>query len=102
MFRLVVTSFIGLLFLIFVSPAFAAEGAEAAGTSGLNAIAAALAIAIAAFGGTMAQAKTAAAALESIGRNPGAAGQMFVPMILGLAFIESLVIFALIIAFILS
>ena len=36
------------------------------------------------------------AALNAIGRNPGAAGQIQTPMIIGLALIESLVIYALI------
>ena len=42
------------------------------------------------------------AALEGIARNPGAATQIRGSMILGLALIESLVIYALIIAFILA
>ncbi|MBN1773228.1 MAG: ATP synthase F0 subunit C [Deltaproteobacteria bacterium] len=69
---------------------------------GLIAVAAALAIAIAAFGGALAQGRAAAAALEGIARNPGARKDLFVPFILGLALIESLVIYALIIAFMLS
>lgn len=60
---------------------------------------AALAIAIAVFGATNAQAKAIVAALDSIGRNPGAAGSMFLPWLLALVFIESLVLFALVIAF---
>jgi F-type H+-transporting ATPase subunit c len=40
--------------------------------------------------------------MESIGRNPNAAGRIQTPMIIGLAFIESLVIYALVIAFTLS
>ena len=63
------------------------------------AFSAAFAIGVAAFGGALAQGKAAAAALEGIARNPGAKGAVFVPMILGLALIESLVIYALIIAF---
>jgi F-type H+-transporting ATPase subunit c len=59
-----------------------------------------LGLGIAAFGGALGQGKTAAAALEGIGRNPAAADRLFVPMIIGLALIESLVIYALLIAFI--
>jgi len=66
------------------------------------AIAAGLAIAVAAFGGALGQGKAAAAALEGIARNPGASGKILTPMILALALIESLVIYALIIAFVLS
>ncbi|MBU1432327.1 ATP synthase F0 subunit C [Myxococcota bacterium] len=83
--------------LFIAAPAFA-EGATRE-PSGTVAIAAAFAISIAAFGGALAQGKAAAAALEGIARNPGAQGKIFTPMILGLALIESLVIYALIIAF---
>ncbi|MGE5216483.1 MAG: ATP synthase F0 subunit C [Chloroflexota bacterium] len=85
----------------------AAEGAAAA-TSGdstvkaATAIAAGLAIAIAAFGAALAQGRMAAAAMESIGRNPNSADRIQVPMILGLAFIEALAIYALLIAFFLQ
>ena len=65
---------------------------------GLVAIAAALAISISVLGGAMAQGKTASTALEGIARNPAASGKLLIPMILGLALIESLVIYALIIA----
>ena len=47
-------------------------------------------------------AKAAAAALEGISRNPGAAARIQTPMILGLALIESLVIYSLVLAFILQ
>ena len=68
---------------------------------GQIALAAGLAIGIAALGGGIGQGRAAAAALDGIARNPGAAGQIRGPMILGLALIESLVIYALIIAFLL-
>lgn len=55
-----------------------------------------LAVAIAAFGGTRAQSNAASVALEGMARNPSAADKLFVPMILGLALMESLVIFTLI------
>jgi len=84
------------------APAFAQEAAAgAASTSdkGIVAIAAAFAIGIAAFGGAMGQGRAAAAALEGISRNPAASGKIMTPMIIGLALIESLVIYALVIAF---
>lgn len=62
-------------------------------------LAAGLAIGIAAAGGGIAQGRASAAALEGIARNPHASGKIFTPMILGLALIESLVIYALVIAF---
>ncbi|MBL7662455.1 ATP synthase F0 subunit C [bacterium] len=88
------------LFVLFgvAAPALAAEGATAGGMDSFAALAAGLAIGIAAFGGAIGQGRTASSALESIGRNPGAADQTFTPMILGLVLIESLVIYALVIA----
>lgn len=41
-------------------------------------------------------------AMEAIGRNPEAAGKLFVPMLLGMAFAEAIAIYALIIAFTLT
>jgi F-type H+-transporting ATPase subunit c len=58
-----------------------------------------LAVAIAAYGGTRAQSNAASVALEGMARNPSAADKLFVPMILGLALMESLVIFTLITIF---
>ncbi len=66
------------------------------------ALASGFGIALAAFGGAIAQGRAAAAALEGIARNPGASGKILTPMILALALIESLVIYTLIIAFVLS
>src|SRR5262245_17988126 len=68
---------------------------------GQIALAAGLGIGIAALGGGIGQGRAAAAALDGIARNPGAAGQIRGPMILGLALIESLVIYALIISLLL-
>lgn len=65
------------------------------------ALAAALGLGIAAFGGALGQGRAAAAALDGIARNPGASDKLFTPMILGLALIESLVIYSLLIAFLL-
>ena len=95
--------------LFVTAVAFAQEhGAEAAGgaaSSNLKpalAIASGLAIAIAAFGGALGLGRAASAALEGISRNPGAAGKVQTPMIIALALIESLVIYALVIAFLLQ
>jgi F-type H+-transporting ATPase subunit c len=62
------------------------------------ALSGALAISLGALGGTFAQGKAAAAALEGIARNPGAQQKIFVPMILALALIESLVILSFVVA----
>jgi F-type H+-transporting ATPase subunit c len=63
-------------------------------------IAAAFVLGVAAFGGALGQAKAIVAACTSMGRNPGAAGPVRITMIVGVAFIESLVIYALLIAFV--
>lgn len=78
------------------SVAFADDGSG--GVHGMSHFAAALAISVAAFGGALAQGRAASAALDGVARNPGASGKLLVPMILGLALIESLVIYALIVA----
>jgi len=86
----------------------AAYAQEAAGPTAFNdrdkiiGLAAGLGIGIAAFGGALGQGRAAAAALESIGRNPGAAPRIQTPMILGLALIESLVLLGFVIAFFLQ
>lgn len=77
-------------------PAFAQDGGG--GGRGLIALGAGLAIAVAATGGAIGQGRAATAALEGIARNPQASGKLFVPMIIGLALIESLVIYAFIVA----
>ena len=81
--------------------AFASDAPAPDLTKGYIAIGAALAIGLAAFGGVLGQGRAAASALDGVARNPQASGKILVPMILGLALIESLVIYGLIIAFIL-
>jgi F-type H+-transporting ATPase subunit c len=87
------------LFLGLIGSAFAEGEVVAHASTGVGAIAAAFAIGIAAFGGAFAQGKAASAALEGIARNPAAQSKIQTPMIIGLALIESLVIYALVIAF---
>ena len=101
----IVSLLVGLAVFAVSAVAFAQEGVEVAvATTEMKkwiACAAGFGIAIAVVGGAIGQGRTAATALDGIARNPGAADKMFTPMILGLALIESLVIYALIIAFIL-
>jgi F-type H+-transporting ATPase subunit c len=93
--------------LLVASSAFAQEPTAAAGAANafdmqaMAALGAGLAIGLAALGGGMGQGRAAAAALEGISRNPGAAPRIQTPMILGLALIESLVLFAFAVAFLL-
>jgi len=86
--------------LSIAAPAMASDAAEATGgKTDWQFGAAAFAIGIAAAFGALGQAKGLAAACEAIGRNPGAVGPIRITMIIGLALIGSLVIYALIIAF---
>jgi F-type H+-transporting ATPase subunit c len=73
--------------------------AATASASGVKAIAAGVGFAIAVFGGALGQSRIGAAACEGAARNPGAAAKIQTMMILGLALIESLVLFALVIVF---
>ncbi|HTM45134.1 MAG TPA: ATP synthase F0 subunit C [Polyangiaceae bacterium] len=86
------------------SSAMAFDGgapANAFDAQSLAALGAGLAIGLAALGGALGQGRAAGAALEGISRNPGAAPRIQTPMILGLALIESLVLFAFAIAYLL-
>jgi F-type H+-transporting ATPase subunit c len=67
---------------------------------GITALAACVGFAIAVFGGAIGQSRIGAAACEGAARNPGAAPKIQTMMILGLALIESLVLFALVIVFV--
>jgi F-type H+-transporting ATPase subunit c len=90
--------------LVFAPVSYAQAAAETTGgnTGGLLAIAAGIAIGVAAFGGALGQGRAVASALDGIARNPSASGKIQTPMIIGLALIESLVIYALVIAFLLQ
>lgn len=79
---------------VLTQAALANDGAATATGVGLGA---ALAIGVAAAGGALGQGKLAAAALDGMARNPQA--KLMGPMIIGLALIESLVIYALVVAF---
>jgi F-type H+-transporting ATPase subunit c len=99
-------SLVGLSLALAPAIASASEGAAAGGGEGFMkffaiAIGAGLAIGLSAIGGGLGQGKAVAAALEGIARNPGAAGKIVTPMIIGLAMIESLVIYGLVVALIL-
>jgi len=90
--------------LVFAGPAMAETGAGDAGTinNGLIALAAGLGLGIAAFGAALAQGRATAAAMESIGRNPNSADRIFTPLIVGLALMEALALYALVVAIMLQ
>jgi F-type H+-transporting ATPase subunit c len=88
--------------LLVSNPAFAADTASSGDAGGYIALGAGFAIGLAALGGTIGQGNAVRGALEGIARNPGAADKIQTPMILGLALIESLVIFGFVVAFLLQ
>ena len=90
------------IFVLLALTAFSAFGQEAAtANTGVKwgVIGAAFVLGIAAFGGAIGQSRAIAAAVDGIARNPGAAGAIRLSMIIGLALIESLVIYALLMAY---
>lgn len=72
------------------------------GDKGLIAIGAALAIGLPAVAAAMGQGRATAAAMEGIARQPEAAGNIRGGLVLGLAFIEALALYGLVIAFFLQ
>jgi F-type H+-transporting ATPase subunit c len=80
------------------APAAAPAAAPAGGLTA--AVAALFAIAIAAFGGSIGMGLSISRAVEGIARNPEASGKIMTTMIIGLALIESLAIYTLVIIFI--
>ncbi|HZH31620.1 MAG TPA: ATP synthase F0 subunit C [Pyrinomonadaceae bacterium] len=89
--------------LMAAMPALAQAGQMAADNESSVAkygkLAAGFGFAIAAGLGAIGQSRVAAAAAEGTARNPGAGGRIQILMIIGLAFIETLVIFTLVIVF---
>jgi F-type H+-transporting ATPase subunit c len=85
------------LFIAF--PAFAQDGGISDGLIGLGA---GLGLGLAAIGAALGQGRAVGAAMESIGRNPNAADRIQTPMIIGIAFMEALAIYALVISFLLT
>lgn len=88
---------IGLMAMMFTAmPAFAAQGEAATSgitDKGLGYIAAVVGFAIAAGLCGLGQGKIASAACEGMARNPSAYNRIQLALILGLAFVETLVIF---------
>lgn len=95
----------GFLSALFVTSAvFAQEHVATATTTsdsakGILALAAGLGIAIASFGGALGQGRAIASAMEGIARNPGSQPKVFIPMLIGLALVESLVILAFVVCY---
>ena len=100
-FRMVMFAALGILMSGMTVFAQEAGGAadNASSVSKYRALAAGIGFAIAVVGGALGQARIGASACEGAARNPGAAGRIQTMMILGLALIESLVLFALLVIF---
>ena len=102
--KMVTIAFLSAIFvMMFVPIAFAAgeAGALPEKVAIAVALAAGFGISIAAFGGALAQGMAIKGAMDGIARNPGASGKLMTPMIIGLAMIESLVIYSLVVSLIL-
>lgn len=105
----VVSSILGFLFvLVLASLATASEAAPAAAVDytkaivlGCSLLAAGFAIAFGSLGTGLGMGNGLNGALNSVGRNPEAQGKILITMMVGLAMIESLAIYALVISLVL-
>ena len=85
-------------------PALAQEGGKTelahvfGSAGGWVALAAGICMGLAALGGTLGQSKASAAFMDGVARNPAAQPKMFIPLILSLALMESLVLFGFLVA----
>ena len=91
--------FVTIAVLLMAASAFAQPAAPAPTGVRWNLVSAAFLLGIAAAAGAIGQGRSIAAACDGIARNPSAGGAIRTAMIIGLALIESLVIYALVIAF---
>jgi F-type H+-transporting ATPase subunit c len=91
--------FLALSVMCLATPLFAQGGAAAAGGVNWVAITSGFAMAIASGLCGLGQAKATAASAEALGRNPAARPGITLALILGLALIESLALYTLVIIF---
>jgi F-type H+-transporting ATPase subunit c len=94
-----------MLLALFAPIALAEEGAAAAGDAklgyyGMAVLASGIAIGIAALGTGIGQGIGLGKACDGVARNPGASGKITTTLIIGLAMIESLAIYALVVVLI--
>ena len=87
---------------VLASPAVALAAEERGGLTALSGGLGGLGLGIAAFGVGLGQGRATAAAMESIGRNPNSSDRIFTPLVLGLALMEALALYAFVIAFLLQ
>ncbi len=94
---------VAVLLTLLAAPALAQGGEEGDGAAAapgldLGLLGAALGISIAAAGGALAQGRATGEACAGLARNPAAGGRIQLMLLIGLAFMESVVIYALVIA----
>ena len=96
------TIFMALALMLCASPIFAQTAPAQSGGNHADyvVIAAAFSMAIASGLAALGQGRAVASAVEGMARNPGASGAIQGAMILGLAFMESLALFTLLIIFV--
>ena len=94
---LTVLSIVGSLFVLTTGVAFAQEGSLVS-SEGLTQVGAGLAIGLGAIGPGIGIGIAVSKAMEAIGRNPDATGQVQTNMIVGVAFAEAIAIYALVVA----
>lgn len=92
-FLFVLTVMVAMLTL--AGPAYAQDAAA----GGMGNVGAGLTMGLAVLGGALGQGMAARGMYESVSRNPQAAGALNAPFYVGLAFIESLALFAFVIAY---
>ena len=96
--RILSAAALALVLVLFVGAAFAEETVGGADATSMKAIAAAVTIGLASVAGAFAMGMAISKASEGISRQPEAAGEIRSSMMLGLVFIETAIIYALIVA----
>ena len=100
MHTLKVLGLMAVLLLAIASPVFAQGGGSGIGNGEIRFVGAAIGMGIASGLCGLGQGKAVAGAAEAVARNPGARAGIQTLLVLGLAFIESLAIFTLLIIFV--
>lgn len=90
---------VAVLLTLFAVPALAQDGEGASdGGANLGLLGAAVGLGIAAAGGAIGQGRATGEACAGLARNPGAGGRIQIMLLIGLAFMESVVLYTLLIA----
>jgi F-type H+-transporting ATPase subunit c len=99
--RVLIAGLMMLGICMFSGVAFAADAAGGAGIASMTVLASGLAIGLGAIGSGIGMGTAIGGACEGTSRNPEAGGRILTTMIIGLAMIESLTIYALVVALLL-